>query len=128
MSKLLQQYGKTFRKGEYLFREGDRADYAYMIHKGSIDINKMVGDKLKRISTLGEGEFVGEMALISGGTRSANAVAAEDCECIRMDRVSFENLLKENHLFAIQVVKMLSRRLYDTDRALAEAMEALLKK
>lgn len=128
MNKLMKQYGKTFKKGEYLFREGDKADYAYMIYKGSVDINKSTGDKLQRISNLGESEFVGEMALISGGVRSASAVAAQDCECIRMDRESFENLLKENHLFAIQVVKMLSKRLHETDKALAEALQVLMKR
>ena len=128
MSKLFELYGASIKKGDYLFCEGDEADYAYMIHKGSVEVNKKTGDKIKRINTVGEGEFVGEMAIISGGTRSANAMAIEECELIKMDKESFENSIKENHSFAIQVIKMLSKRLEETDKALAEAMAALLAK
>ncbi len=128
MSKLFELYGTSFKKGDYLFNEGDDADYAYMIHKGKIEINKLSGDKIKRINTVGEGEFVGEMAIISGDKRSANAMAVEDCQCIRMDKKSFDNSIKENHSFAIQVIKMLTKRLSETDKSLAEAMAALLGK
>ncbi len=69
---------------------------------------------------LREGEFVGEMAVINSLPRSADAVALEDCELIKMDRVSFDNTIEKNKQFALSFISFLSVRLRDTTDQLAE--------
>lgn len=114
MSKLLDYYGVKIKKGEYIFREGEEADYLYMIHSGSVEISK--GKSIQeKVHVLKEGEFVGEMAFIDSLPRSANAVAIEDCELIKMDKESFDKTIKENHQFAVSVIRTLSERLRDTN-------------
>lgn len=125
MSKLFELFGVTIKKGEYLFKEGDKADYMYMIQKGTVEVNKASGETIRKFKELGENEFVGEMAIINSAPRSANAVALEDCELIRMDKESFENTIRNNHQFAITIIRFLSERLRETDQSLAEAMAAL---
>ncbi len=123
MSKLLKYYGTRYARGEVIFREGDDADAMYMIHKGKVEIRKETGYLDEKIQVLGEGEFIGEMAIIDSVPRSANAIALEDCELIRMDRESFEKAIEKNNDFAVNVIRFLSKRLRETDEILAVYMK-----
>ncbi|HQL81312.1 MAG TPA: Crp/Fnr family transcriptional regulator [Spirochaetota bacterium] len=118
MSKLVKYYGVNFKQGDYIFREGDTADVMYMIHRGRVQISKGLGSFDENIRILGEGEFVGEMAIINVKPRSASAVAMEDCILIKMDRESFNETIKKNHEFSVSVIQFLSERLRETDELL----------
>jgi CRP-like cAMP-binding protein len=118
MSKLVKYFGVNIKKGDYIFREGDSADVMYMIHKGRVQISKGLGSFDEKIRILGEGEFVGEMAVINMMSRSASAVALEDCVLIKMDRDSFNETIKKNHEFSVSVIQFLSERLRETDELL----------
>lgn len=120
MSKLVKYYGVNFKRGDYIFREGDTADVMYMIHRGRVQISKGLGSFDEKIRILGEGEFVGEMAIINLKSRSASAVALEDCILIKMDRESFNETIKKNHEFSVSVIQFLSERLRETDELLME--------
>ena len=118
MSKLVKYFGVNVKKGEYIFREGEPADVMYMIHRGRVQISKGIGTFDEKIRVLGEGEFIGEMAVINSLPRSATAVALEDCVLIKMDRQSFQETVRKNHEFAINVIQLLSDRLRETDELL----------
>jgi CRP-like cAMP-binding protein len=118
MSKLVKYFGVNFKKGDYIFREGDAADVMYMIHKGRVQISKGLGSFDEKIRILEEGEFIGEMAVINSMTRSASAVALDDCILIKMDRDSFNETIKKNHEFSVSVIQLLSERLRETDELL----------
>jgi CRP/FNR family cyclic AMP-dependent transcriptional regulator len=118
MSRLVKYFGVTIRRGEFIFREGDPAEVMYMIHKGKVQISKGIGSFDEKIRILGEGEFIGEMAVINSMPRSANAVAMEDCVLIRMDRESFNETIRKNHDFSVSVIQLLSERLRETDELL----------
>ena len=55
-----------------------------------------MGEKKIRLATLEAGEIIGEMALITGGARSANVEALEDCNLIRISRQEFEDRLSKS--------------------------------
>jgi CRP-like cAMP-binding protein len=114
MSKLMDSFGLKVKKGDYIFREGEKADAMYMIHKGRIKISKKTRGGDESISILDDSQFFGEMAIINELPRSANAMALEECELIKMDKDSFMNTLKENHHFAINVTRLLSERLRES--------------
>ena len=65
-------------KGQYLFREGEKAKAAYVVAAGCIGIFRSVNGKTSPVGRIREGEFFGEMAIIDGSDRRANAVALED--------------------------------------------------
>jgi CRP-like cAMP-binding protein len=90
----------------------------YMIHKGRVQISKGIGTFDEKIRILGEGEFVGEMAVINSVPRSASAIALEDCILIKMNRESFDETVNKNHEFSVSVIKLLSERLRETDELL----------
>jgi CRP/FNR family transcriptional regulator, cyclic AMP receptor protein len=118
MSKLVKYFGVSIKKGDFIFHEGDEADVMYMIHKGKVQISKGIGTFDEKIRILGEGEFIGEMAVINSMPRSANAMAVEDCVLIKMDRESFDKTVQKNHEFSVSVIQLLSDRLRETDEML----------
>jgi EAL domain-containing protein (putative c-di-GMP-specific phosphodiesterase class I) len=75
--------------GEWIFREGDPGDCAFVIESGLVAITYEHDGVAETIAQLGAGELLGEMALIDGRPRSASARAATD---LRLRTVTFEHL------------------------------------
>lgn len=75
--------------GEWIFREGDPGDCAFVIESGVVAITYEHDGVAVTIAQLGAGELLGEMALIDGRARSASARAATD---LRLRTVTFEHL------------------------------------
>ena len=82
---------KQLRQGEILFRKDDAGDAMFIIEEGIVEIS--VPDELKkrdiRVSVLHEGNFLGELSLIDGLSRTATAMAMEDCRLLEMKRNDF---------------------------------------
>jgi CRP-like cAMP-binding protein len=110
----------TIREGEILFREGDEGTTLYIIHQGRIKISmsKML-DKLT-LAILGPGEFLGEMALLDGEPRSADAVALDETQLYALNRKDFLSFLMNNDNAVRNILTALSMRLRKTDNLLAE--------
>ena len=92
--------------GDFLYREGDKADKMYVLLEGEIDIK--VGDYVK---TAREGAIVGEAALIEDRPRAANAVAKSACRLAQIDRQRFDFLVQQHPHFARHVMKSLVNHL-----------------
>ncbi len=71
---------RQYSRGTVIFRERDRANCAYVIEKGLIEISTDVEDERRVLATMGPGEMFGEMAALDGTERSATATAVEDTE------------------------------------------------
>ena len=100
--------GTVVVAGTAIFIEGDRADCFYVLKHGSAEVQS--GGRA--VATVGAGEILGEMALISDdGVRGGTAVALVDCEVIAVDRARFEFLVTEHPMFALTVLRTLARRL-----------------
>lgn len=111
---------KGIAKGESLFRQGDEGTALYIIMQGRIKISLSRGMEKMTLAILGQGEFLGEMALLDGRPRSADAVALEDSRIYALNRQDFLSFLisKDNAVRAI--LSALSARLRKTDDLLAE--------
>lgn len=72
--------------GHVLFGEGERPDSAYLIESGVIEVRIRQGDGHVVLSLLGEGDLVGEMAVIDDSARTATATAITGCVLYRIDR------------------------------------------
>jgi CRP/FNR family cyclic AMP-dependent transcriptional regulator len=88
--------------GEFLYREGDKADKMYVLLEGEIDIR--VGDYIK---TVREGGLIGEVGFIEERPRAANAVAKSTCRLAQIDRQRFDFLVQQHPHFAMHVMKSL---------------------
>ena len=110
------KYGRLFRKGEVIFREGDAGDKMYIIQSGKIRISKRTRDRETTLAILSDGDFFGEMAIIDKEPRSATAAAIEDCKVVILDDEVFETQIRANPKIVMQILRKMSSRLRDADR------------
>ena len=109
---------KTFiQKGDMIFREGDPGDAAYIVETGMVGVFKTVEGERVDLATMKEGELFGEMAIIDGSNRMANAVAMEDSVIITLPRAGLEAMLAKQE----PLVKTLIQILVDNLRSVHEA-------
>lgn len=107
---LLDDAGTAYRsyaKGETIFVAEDDGDCMYVVRSGLVEI-RSYGAVLDRI---GPGGMFGEIAMIDGSTRSATAIAVEDCELAPINRASFLALVRREPAFALEVMRALTRRI-----------------
>ena len=97
--------------GEFLYREGDKADKMYVLLEGEIDIR--VGDYVK---TAREGALIGEAGLIEERPRAANAVAKSACRLAQIDQQRFDFLVQQHPHFATYAMKSLIDHLHYVTR------------
>ena len=112
---LFQRFGKEFKKGEVLFKEGDVGKEMFVVQAGRVNITKTVRDTEKVLATLGAGEFFGEMAILNQKPRSAGAVMADDGKLLVIDPKTFEAMIRGNVEIAVRLIKKLSDRLQEAD-------------
>ena len=85
---------QTVPAGKPILVEGDPGEDIYVIRVGSMIVEKNVGGKPVFLSYLPAGSYVGEMALIAGGARTATVKAAVKSEVIRLPGPAFRRLME----------------------------------
>jgi CRP/FNR family cyclic AMP-dependent transcriptional regulator len=111
---------ETLRKGETLFRRGDEGNALYLILQGRIKISLSRQMDAVTLAVLGQGEFLGEMALLDGLPRSADAIAMEDSSLYALNRNDYLSFIVNNEKAVRATLSSLSLRLRKTDNLLAE--------
>ncbi|MGV3722806.1 MAG: Crp/Fnr family transcriptional regulator [Actinomycetota bacterium] len=103
---------RKFRADETLFYEGDPGHTLYLVVSGQVKIQRVTpSGKLVVLAMRGPGEHVGEMALLDGEPRSADAVTAETCELLMLGRDRFLDCMAEHPQIALNMLASLTRRL-----------------
>ncbi|HBO84861.1 MAG: hypothetical protein A2073_04660 [Deltaproteobacteria bacterium GWC2_42_11] len=100
----------TYGSGETLFRQGDRGDSCFFIKSGKVDIMIFEDSREKKVSTLGAGDFFGEMSLLTGEPRKATAIASGDCELVVLDHHGFKDILLKEPQVVEKLADTLARR------------------
>jgi CRP/FNR family cyclic AMP-dependent transcriptional regulator len=103
----------NFSAGDIIFSTGDSGTDMFVVKSGEVELR--VGGKA--VEVVKEEGFFGEMALIEEGPRTATAVAKTDCVLVPINEQRFEFMVHEVPLFALFVMKGLSKRLRNVDAA-----------
>ncbi len=106
--------------GDFLFKEGDHTEIAYIVKKGSLRAYSESPDGEKVM--LGEivpGEFVGEMGHFNHEPRSATVQAITEVELIAIPNGALDEVIFTRPSWAKALVKTLSMRLKKANKALA---------
>ncbi len=112
---------RSYRKGQVILREGDEGDSLFVIVSGRVRIYTFSADGHElSYGIFGDGDFFGEMALLTGDPRSANAEAMEWTEVLVLRRSAFREHLLCNPSTAIRVIETLSARLRETNASVEE--------
>lgn len=102
-----------------LFRAGDKGDAMYLIQNGRVQIS--IIDEAKHeviLAELGQGDFFGEMSIIDGRQRSADASVIEDAQLAVLSREAFLSFVRTSPDVALKMLAALSERLRHTDQLL----------
>jgi phosphoribosyl 1,2-cyclic phosphodiesterase len=114
-----------FRPGEVLFRQGDAPGGVYFLRSGKVQISIPVGEgKEKVLGILKVGDTVGELAALDGGPRTATATALEPTTADYVAREPFQAGLSGAPDAAVRLLRLLARRLRETDRYVGELATA----
>ncbi len=89
-----------------VFEDGEPGESMYIVLSGMVGVFK----KKKKIATRGPGEFIGEMALLQSGPRSATARAISDTCLLEIRKDHFHSYLTSNSQALFTVLKTLSDR------------------
>lgn len=86
---------RTFQPGEIIVTQGDPGESVFVITMGSVRAYARRADgETTLVRELGEGEFFGEIALLTGEPRTATITAGERCEVLELDGASLEKIEK----------------------------------
>jgi glutaminase len=102
----------VFEKGDVIMREGDRANLFFVLARGTVSVEiKVHGNdgRRKRVASIGPGLSFGEMALLDGGTRSADVIANERVICYGLGVEELHELSAEHPNIMITILSNLTR-------------------
>ena len=113
---------RTFKKGNYIFRQGDVGNALYVVRRGQVKISRMGrGGEEAVFAILMAGDSFGEIALLSGDAeRTADAQAMELTECVSVAREPFLAFLDRHPAMTSSLMRALARYVQQVDESLAE--------
>ncbi len=113
----------SFVPGQTIIRENEDGKLVYVIVKGSADvfINDASGQELF-LDKIGPGGLFGEMSMITGQPRLVCVHALDEVQTLALHRENFHNVLMKHPHAAIDVLTVVTRRLYTTDQLLRKSV------
>jgi CRP-like cAMP-binding protein len=102
---------RRYLEGEVIFDEGEEGQALYVVLGGRVLICQQGQPETGRIAEVGEGSMFGELALLDGSPRSAQARAAEDCLLAALSRADFKGLVETHAVIASKIAIQLARAL-----------------
>src|SRR6476660_5001278 len=107
------------KAGTALFRAGDQGDAMYIIERGKVRSCVRASDgKEVTLTELGRTDFFGEMALLEGKPRSADAVVVDEARLAVLSREHFLSFMRSSPDIALEMLTALANRLRHTDELL----------
>lgn len=107
------------KKGKTLFQYGDPGDSMFMVLQGEVELwfKNKTGERIS-LETAHEGDFFGEISLLDGGSRNANATVTQDLEALVVDRGDLDEFLRIKPAAAMDLLTATGKRLRETSRLL----------
>lgn len=117
---MLEEFSGYFKQsayagGDVIFREKTTGDTLYIIVSGEVTIEKALdleGREFKTLAILSKGEFFGEMAVIEGAVRFAQARASSDTALYEVNRQQFFSFIKEHPDTGISIFSEIMRTVF----------------
>src|SRR6266581_9408867 len=113
----LSSYATTraVHRGDSIFAKGDPGNSLYAVCAGTVKISVPSADGKDAVFNLvGEGEIFGEIALLDGRPRTADATAMTDCELVVIERREFVTFLRSEPDVMLKLMEILCERLRRT--------------
>jgi small-conductance mechanosensitive channel/CRP-like cAMP-binding protein len=99
-----------YAQGERIIEEGAPGDSFFVIDRGEVEVRKSFGGVSRTLARLMEGQFFGEMALLTGAKRAATVTAATDVDVFTIDKDGFQHVIASNPAIAVDISTILAER------------------
>jgi len=114
---------RNYRRSEVIFHQDDPGSALHVIKSGQVKINTISPEGEEAIlAILTDGDFFGELSLLDGKPRSANAVAMEATQTLALQRQDFLDILGKHREMVGDILVSLADRLRNTDHLLEDAV------
>ncbi|HEY7726280.1 MAG TPA: DUF1003 domain-containing protein [Anaeromyxobacteraceae bacterium] len=111
---------RSYAEGETIFAQGDPGDAVLLVTDGEVELSLTVSGQQLPLGRLGPGAYFGEMALLDGGPRSANATAASPVRLAALSREPWFEAILGSEAGARVLLAELASRLRSTNALLGE--------
>jgi membrane protein len=114
LSILMERYGKTYKRYTHIFEAGDKSSNLYFIVKGNVHLTY----EDEEIRHLSSGDFFGEMAIVSEGTRFADAIVdSQTCDIIEVSSKDIQTLILSEPKIAMNFLQHMALQLKSSHQA-----------
>ncbi len=119
---------RPFRRGTYLFHQGDDAPDVYFLVSGRVEISSLTSDGHRQLhTTLDVPQFFGELGVLGNQPRSAAALALDESEVWRADGDAFLDFLTEEPTAARALLRALARQVLSQEAFVEDLLYLDLK-
>ncbi len=109
--EVIKKFGVKYSDKQILIKEGDIQQKIFWILKGSVYITRKMGKKYKVLTTLGEGEIIGEMSFFDKSVRSATVIAKGEVEALVFKKEDFADIFSASPQWTKRFLISLSKRI-----------------
>ena len=120
---LADRFGVRLSEGTTVFRQGDPGGSMYVIRAGKVRLLKESHGRQRVVTTLGPGDFFGEMAVVTGQPRSATAEVMEEAELLKVPAGKLQEMVAGTGEIAIRLIRHLAERLENANRFIDVLLE-----
>ena len=118
---------RVFAPGESIVRQGQKGKSMFVIHRGTVDVQLKEEGATKSLRKLREGDFFGEMGLLTGEPRTATVLAEEETEVLEINNLCLKPILEENPELVTALSQIVEERRRTLDKLEAETDERKIK-
>jgi CRP-like cAMP-binding protein len=110
------RFTRVFPANEIIFCEYEPGDTFYLIQSGRVKLVKNTGEFERTLDILQPSEMFGEMAILENSPRTATAIALDEVKALELSAQNFEILMHGNPQLAFKLLRIFSKRIYDSKR------------
>jgi len=118
--RVRSHYVRSYEPGQVIFEAGHCGDRLYVIQAGEVELARDGAGGRRVVARLGPGDFFGELGVVLGHPSQTRAVAANHTRIVELDRDTLEAMCVAQPQIAIRMIRVLSARLIEAERRLAD--------
>jgi CRP-like cAMP-binding protein len=117
---------QEFGSGEPIVHQNETGDSLYIILSGACDVQlEKIGGGTNKVATIEEGDFFGEMSLLTGEVRKATVKAMEYATVARVDKALFSTFLASNPKVCEKLGTIMAQRQQELDKEASRPSDEL---
>ena len=103
---------------------GEKGTTAILIESGEVEVLIDKDEQIIPIATIGKGNLIGEIGLVTNETRTASIMAKTPTSCIAFDRENFMDMMTRKPNLMLDMFKVFSKRLKASNNELTKLQKS----